>query len=275
LAFRSNYKIIDLSLPIDDSLKETHAATIDRISHAQGVEHLNWVIMSKQPGGEERFKKGERLISPEEVPDGELLSLEIVHSSVHMGTHVDAPFHYGSKSEGEFAKYINDLPLEWCYSDGVVLDFRHKKYPEHIDKQDVIDILKKIKYTLKPLDIVLFNTGADKMVGTPEYVTQYVGVSPAAIEYILDKGIKMIGIDTLGLDRPCPEMFKEFLKTKDKSLLWPSHFLGRKREYAHMERLANLDKIPKPFGFKISCFPVKVRDAGAGWARVVAILGGE
>ena len=264
--------IIDLSLPIDDTLKETHYATIDRISHQKGVEHLNWVIMGKQPGGEDRFKKGERVISSDDVPDGELLSLEIVHSSVHMGTHVDAPFHYGSKSEGKASKYINDLPLEWCYSHGVVLDFTHKKHPDAITKKDVIDELKKINYSLKPLDIVLLNTGADKFVGTPAYVTQYVGVEPQAIEYILDQGIKMIGIDTLGLDRPCPEMFQEFLKTKDKSLLWPSHFLGRKREYAHMERLANLDKIPKPFGFTVACFPVKVRKAGAGWARVVAIL---
>ena len=265
-------QIIDLSLPIDDTLKETHFATIERISHKQGVEHLNWVIMSKQPQGEERFKKGVRVISESDVPDGELLSLEIVNASVHMGTHVDAPFHYGSKCQGEPAKCINDLPLEWCYNDGVVLDFRHKKFPSSISKEDVIQELGRINYKLKHLDIVLLNTGSDKLVGTPEYVTKYIGVEPQAVEYILDQGVKMIGIDTLGLDRPCPLMFEEFLNTKDKSRLWPSHFLGRRREYAHMERLANLDKIPKPFGFKVSCFPVKVRNAGAGWARVVAIL---
>lgn len=267
-----NIKIIDLSLDIDDTLKETHAATIDRISHKEGVEHLNWVIMSKEPGGEAKFKSGERLIAPADVPDEELLSLEIVHSSVHMGTHVDAPYHYGSKSQGKASKYINDLPLDWCYSDGVVLDFKYKKYPEVIGKEDLVKALKKINYELKPLDIVLFNTGADKIVGKAEYVTKYVGVSPVAIEYLLERGIKMIGIDTLGLDRPCPDMFKEFLKTKNKSFLWPSHFLGRKKEFAHMERLANLDKIGKPFGFKICCFPVKIRNAGAGWARVVAII---
>lgn len=41
-------KIIDLSLPIDDTLVETHAATIDRITHAQGVEHFNWEVMSNE-----------------------------------------------------------------------------------------------------------------------------------------------------------------------------------------------------------------------------------
>ncbi|MEW6008396.1 MAG: cyclase family protein [Candidatus Omnitrophota bacterium] len=265
-------QIIDLSLPIDDTLDETHAANIQRISHSQGVEHLNWVLMSKDRVSEAKFKRGERLIAPGDVPDEELLSLEIVNSSVHMGTHVDAPYHYGSKSEGKPSKYINDLPLEWCYCDGVVLDFKYKKYPEIINHKDVVNALNKINYKLKPLDIILFNTGADKFIGKPEYVNKYVGVLPEAIEYLLDFGIKMIGIDTLGLDRPCPDMFTEFLKTKNKSVLWPSHFLGRRREYAHIERLANLDKIPVAFGFKVSCFPVKIRNAGAGWARVVAIL---
>jgi kynurenine formamidase len=265
-------KIIDLSLPIDDTLKETHAAKIDRISHKQGVEHFNWVIMHKIPGGEERFNKGQRLVAPKDVPDEELLGLEIVHASVHMGTHVDSPFHYGSKCEGKPSKKICDLPLEWCFGPGVVLNFTHLKYPAVIEKKDLVTALKKIKYKLKKKDIVLIYTGSDKLVGTDDYVNKYVGMSPEAIEYLLDEGIKMIGIDTIGLDRPCPDMFKDFLKNKDKTKLWPSHFLGRRKEFSHMERLGNLGAIPKPTGFKVACFPIKVRDAGAGWARVVAII---
>ena len=94
-------------------LVETHAATVKRISHAQGVEHFNEIMMDKKPNGRERFAKGERVASADEIPDGELLSLEIVNSSVHMGTHVDAPFHYGSKCAGKPAKMIEDVPLEW------------------------------------------------------------------------------------------------------------------------------------------------------------------
>lgn len=265
-------KIIDLSLPIDDTLKETHAATIDRITHAQGVEHFNWIMMNKKPDGQKRFDEGERVASAEEIPDGELLSLEIVHSSVHMGTHVDAPFHYGSQSQGAPAKQIADVPLEWCYGPGVVLDFTHLSYPQNIAKDDVVSALKKINYELKPMDIVLIYTGADQLLGTPDYVGKYVGMLPDAVEYILDCGIKMIGIDTIGLDRPCFEMFNEFLATKDKSKIWPSHFLGRNREYCHMERMGNLGAIPEPFGFTVSCFPVNVKNAGAGWCRAVALV---
>ena len=265
-------QIIDLSLPIDDTLIETHPATIDRISPKDGVEHFNWVVMSQKPGGQERFDAGERVAAAEEIPDGELLSLETVHSSVHMGTHVDAPYHYGSRCEGKSARMITDLPLEWCYGPGVVLDFTHMKHPQAIRKEDVLKALDKIRYQLKPMDIVLIYTSGDQLVGTPDYVNQYVGMLPDAVEYLLDCGIKMMGIDTIGLDRPCPEMFKEFLTTKDQSKLWPCHFLGRRREYAHMERLGNLGEIPKPFGFIVSCLPVKVRNAGAGWCRAVAMI---
>jgi kynurenine formamidase len=265
-------RFIDLSLPIDDTLVETHAATIDRISHAAGVEHFNEVVMAKQPAGKERFAKGERVAEPGEIPDAEMLSLEIVHASVHMGTHVDAPFHYGSKSAGARAKRIADVPLEWCYGDGVVLDFTSMKYPQNITGPDVITALKKISYSLKPGDIVLIHTGGDAALGTPDYVNKYVGMMPNALTYILDQGIKMLGIDTIGLDRPCFEMFKEFLDAKDKEKIWPCHFLGRKREYCHMERMGNLGAIPRPFGFKVACFPVKVKDAGAGWTRAVAML---
>ena len=265
-------KIIDLSLPIDDTLVETHDAKIDRISHAEGVEHFNWVVMHKKPGGQEAFDRGERVAKKEEIPDGEMLSLEVVHSSVHMGSHVDAPFHYGSMCEGKPAKMIEDVPLEWCYGPGVRLNFTHMKYPQVIERKDVEAALKKINYKLKPMDIVLIWTGGDKLLGTDDYVNKYVGMMPDAVEYLLDQGIKMMGIDTIGLDRPCFNMFKEFLETKDKSKIWPSHFLGRRREFCHMERLGNLSAIPKDFGFTISCLPVKVRNAGAGWSRVVAII---
>ena len=195
--------IIDLSLPIDDTLVETHDAKIDRITHKEGVEHFNWVVMSKQPGGQERFAKGERVATADEIPDGEMLSLEVVHSSVHMGSHVDAPFHYGSQCEGRPARQIMDVPLEWCYGPGVVLDFTHLKFPDAITKDHVVAALKKIDYQLKPMDIVLLYTGGDKLLGTDDYVNKYVGLVPDAVEYLLDCGVKMMGVDTIGLDRPC------------------------------------------------------------------------
>jgi kynurenine formamidase len=166
---------------------------------------------------------------------------------------------------------INELPVEWCFSDGVVLDMTHRKPGEVIVKEDILPALKKINYRIKAMDIVLLRTGADKFFGSRDYLSNYPGVSPQAIAYILDQGVKIIGVDTLGFDRPYKFMMGDYLRTHDPAYLWPAHFFGRKREYAHIERLANLGELPA-CGFKISCLPVKIKDVGAAWSRVVAFL---
>jgi kynurenine formamidase len=50
-----------------------------------------------------------------------------------------------------------------------------------------------------------------------------------------------------------------------------SHYLGRRREYIHAEKLFNLDKIPE-FAFVVSMFPIKIEGASGAWVRAVAII---
>lgn len=265
-------KIIDLSLPIDDTAFEVHKVKIERVSHREGIRKLNKVLMSKTFVGKIKYLLGERVIRKEDLPDEEFLSLEIVHSPLHIGTHLDYSFHYGSKSEGRPSKTAGQIPLEWCYGKGVRLNLSYKQSGEIITDKDLDASLQKINYSLQPLDIVLLYTGSDKLYGSPQYFSDYPGVDVSVIDYLLDRGIKIFGVDTMGLDRPYKFMIKEFLRTKDSRVLWPVHFYGRKREFIHIERLANLDKLPD-LGFQVTCFPVKIRETGAAWARVVAILG--
>ena len=44
-----------------------------------------------------------------------------------------------------------------------------------------------------------------------------------------------------------------------------------KKEYAHIEKLANLDTVP-PFGWKLMAFPIKFFKGTAGFVRAVAIF---
>ena len=37
------------------------------------------------------------------------------------------------------------------------------------------------------------------------------------------------------------------------------HFAGIDIGYCHMEKMANLDKIGQPSGFKVACFPIKIK----------------
>jgi kynurenine formamidase len=264
-------KIIDLSLPIDDTAFEVHDLRIDRTSHKEGVEKLNRVLMSRTPEGKELYEKGERVIKKEQLPDEEFLSLEMVYSSVHSGTHLDYSFHYGSKSEGRDSKTADEIPLESCYSNGVKINLTHKKPEDVITAQDIESALQLINYEIKPADIVLLHTGSDKLFGKPEYFSDYPGLAISAIDYMLDKGVDIFGVDTMGIDRPYKFMMKDFQENNDPKQLWPSHFYGRTREFIHIERLGNLESLPD-YGFKVICFPVRIRKTGAAWARVVAVL---
>ncbi len=266
-------RFVDLSLPIDEKAFEVHRVDIERVSHAAGVEKFNRVIMGKTLAGKLRYLLGRRIVRPQDLPDGEFLSLEIVHAPVHVGTHLDYSFHYGSRTEGRASKTAEEIPLEWCFAPAVKLDLRHKKPAETIGAADLEAALAALSYTLSAGDIVLLWTGADKLYGTPRYFSDYPGVDTGAIDFLLDRGVKIFGTDTMGIDRPYRFMLSEFLKSKDPRTFYPAHFYGRKREFIHIERLANLESVPAA-GFRLACFPVRIRRTGAAWARAVAFLEG-
>ena len=69
-----------------------------------------------------------------------------------------------------------------------------------------------------------------------------------------------------------PRVSYRWVEITKKERFWESHYLGKQKEYCHIERMANLDKIPEPFGFKVAAFPIKIAGAGAGWVRAVAIM---
>lgn len=265
-------RIIDLSLPIDDSVSETHPVQIERWEHRSGGDRLGRLWARSQGiKGLIKHITGRERITRDSFKDGLFLSLEWVTATVHSGTHLDAPYHFGPSSEGKEARKIEDIPLEWCYGDGVVLDCSDKGVGEVICQEDIKKALGKIEYKIKPFDIVLIHTGTDKLWGTKKYFSQFAAMSKEAVAYILSFGVKVIGLDTFSFDRPLPAMVRDFFKTGDSNHLWPVHFYGREQEYCHIERLANLDKIPNPYGFKVACFPIKIKGAGAAWVRAVAI----
>jgi kynurenine formamidase len=132
--------------------------------------------------------------------------------------------------------------------------------------------LEKMRYTIKPFDIILVQTGADKYWGKTEYFDRGCGLVRESTLWLLDQGVKVIGTDAWGLDRPFRAIKEEFQRSGHKEVLWQAHFAGIEKEYCQIEKLANLDALPAPTGFKVACFPVKLKAASAGWCRAVAIL---
>lgn len=178
----------------------------------------------------------------------------------HVGTHVDSLRHLRDNAPGP-----DGIPLEYCYGDGVVLDFTDKPVGYGITAEDLQEALAKIEYTLKPLDIVLIQTGASRYNTEERYLTDHCGMTGESTNWLLDQGIKMVGIDAVTWDRPVKSMFE----TKE---FWPAHQVMIDREYYHLENMANFDSIPKPHGFTVSVLPIKWKGTTAAPVRAIAII---
>lgn len=190
---------------------------------------------------------------------------------VHSTTHLDAPWHYSPLTNGRKSKTIDEIPLEWCYGDGLVIDMCHKVDFDPITVEDLVAFLEEQNVTIKPKMIVLIKTGRDKFNGTEDFHKVGTGMSAEATEWLIDKGIKVMGIDAWGWDLPLPYMIEKAKATNNPELFWEAHLVGRRKEYCHIEQLVNLSALPIQ-GFKIAVFPLKIVGASAAPARVVAIF---
>ena len=210
-------------------------------------------------------------LTRQELPDGEAWAVEDVHLTTHSGTHVDAPWHYHSTSEGMPAPTIDAAPLDLFLHDGVKLDFRHFEDGYVAKAADVVAELKRIGHELQPLDIVLVNTAAGAAYGSANYVAKGCGMGAEATLYLTSCGVRVVGTDAWSWDAPFVYTAKRYAQTRDASIVWEGHKAGRIKGYYQMEKLHGLEQLP-PHGFVVSCFPVKIKGASAGWTRAVAII---
>jgi len=248
-------RLIDLSVATRSTPSEATPVVIELLDHRTGATVLG--------------------LGPDDFPGGMAISNETVTLTTHTGTHMDAPLHYGPISGGTPAKSIDQVPLEWCMGRGVRLDVRHVPPGDGITVDHLIDATAAARCELRHGDIVLLWTGADALWGSADYLTSFPGLTGKGTAFLVEQGIRVIGIDAWGLDRPAATMIGEYQRTGDKEVLWPAHIYGRTNEYLQLEKLANLGALPRATDFTICCFPVSIAGAGAGWTRVVAVVDDE
>jgi len=177
---------------IPDAPHEPWKPSIRYLTHER--EGLDWIKTTFGAKEEDLVHSG-----------GKGAAFEEVTAITHSGTHVDAPWHYGPQSEGKPAKKIDELPIEWFFSDGVVLGLRHKRPGEKISAQDLEEALERIGYVLKPFDIVMITNGRDRDLGSTKYFEQS-GMTRESALWLVEQGIKVIGVDMYGFDRKFEDM---------------------------------------------------------------------
>lgn len=184
--------------------------------------------------------------SPGVEKEGHLI--ESYSSLTHTGTHVDAPAHYVAR-----ATTVDQIDLETLVGIGYCIR------PD-LDGTDITyNSLEKIWEKKYEKNILLLHTGWDKKRGfTKEFQNDFPGLSYDAIDFFKQHPVKMIGLDTLGI-----EPFNHTDFRVHKELL----SLG----IPFIEDMAGLDKLEEGKDYFIAALPLKIGGGSGSMARVIAM----
>jgi kynurenine formamidase len=259
-----NRRFIDLSIYLENEVLSDPPPLAPKISYRDHRETLP-EFLALLPGA-----------TAQDFPEHEAAAVEWVHLTTHSGTHLDAPWHFHSTMDASLgppkpSMTIDQVPLDWCFADGVKLDFRHLPDGHVVSAAEVRDELQRIGHSLQPRDIVLVNTRAGARYGSADYVDTGCGMGYEATMYLLERGVRVTGTDAWSWDAPFVHTARRLAQGEQGVGVWDGHKAGRDIGYCHLEKLHNLEVLPA-HGFTVCCFPHKIRRASAGWTRAVAIL---
>ena len=173
-------------------------------------------------------------VSSIEAGDGYNLSRLVFGS--HSGTHVDAPLHFIGEGGA-----VDRLPLAALIGPALVIDAR--KVAQEID-------VELIELELPPgCERVIFSTRNSELWDEPGFRSDFVGISPDAAALLVERGVRLGGIDYLSVG--APETHRELL-THDVVLL------------------EGLDLRGVAAGrYRLACLPLRIVGADGAPARAV------
>ncbi len=191
---------------------------------------------------------------------GRSLTYQLVMNE-HNGTHVDAPAHFISDANPQAHVTIEQVPLTRLMGRGVRLDCRECKEGDYVTDTSIAQ-WEEEHGALKTGDIVLFNFGWSAhwglRPGDKRYVLDWPGVSMGAAEYLIEKSVDALGVDTLSPDPPAA-------LTKN-----PIHPVVLEKQILIVENLTNLEQLPDFFLFL--AMPLKIRGGSGSPIRAVALV---
>lgn len=169
----------------------------------------------------------------------------------HIGTHIEVPYHLFPDGYD-----LSEMPLDTFYGEAVLLDFSEIQKRIEITKEQVIAAADKAG-GIQPGDIVLCNLGYSHLYGQEGY-SQSPYFSTAAIEWLAEAGIKMMGVDAGGVEIPASNEHV-------------NHAALFKKGIALIENVANLNQLPCS-RFYLAAFPYPIKGVEAFPLRVVAFI---
>jgi arylformamidase len=187
---------------------------------------------------------GVKLERVEKIEDGSNANVSRVDMGVHTGTHVDAPFHF--LQDGTTVDKLN-LSL-----------LTGRAYVLHLPDVEVITaaVLEEAQIPPRTRRVLFKTRNSDLWVnGEPGFQTDFVGVSEDGAEYLVRRGVKLVGVDYLSV-----APFKNSRPTHEKLL---------EAGVVIVEGL-NLSEVSQG-RYTIYCLPLKLANSDGAPARVILI----
>ncbi len=127
------------------------------------------------------------------------VNAQYIQTSNHMGTHLDAPRHFVTGG-----MTIDQIPLEWLYGDGVIVDLT--------DEMDELAVytpkMIETRVEVRKGDILFLHTGWHRYAqfgdepDEEKYIHRHPGAHPGLVQWLLDKEIHIWGVDEISTDHP-------------------------------------------------------------------------
>jgi arylformamidase len=160
----------------------------------------------------------------------------------HFGTHLDAPFHFINHG-----RRLHEMDLDALIGPARLFDLSRNE--GHISRTDLEAL------DLDGVERVLFRTRCGRWLDDDYFHEDFVAVAPEAAEYLVERGVRLVGIDYLSIE---PFGLKEH-RTHEA-------LLGS--EVVIVEGL-DLDGLA-PGDVEFICLPLKIRDGDGSPCRAVA-----
>ena len=160
----------------------------------------------------------------------------------HTGTHIDAPYHFV-----EGGRRLEEIPLDELVGPATVIQITGVPSITR-------DHLKSLHWA--GVQRVLFKTDNSEHWKDGSFYEKFVYLEPEAAEFLVQKGIRLVGIDYLSID-------------PYKSVQHPTHFVLLPRNVIIIEGL-NLSQVA-PGQYQLVALPLNLQSGDGAPARVILI----
>ncbi|WP_422090887.1 cyclase family protein [Tenacibaculum ovolyticum] len=174
----------------------------------------------------------------------------------HTGTHVDALNHMSAEYKD---LSIDTMPLSMFYTEGICLDFSHKKLQELITSKEVQTTLSKSDLTIKKGDTVLLYTDHYRKHFNTNNWGKGPGITAECARWLGEQKIAAFGVETMSPGVP---------KVSNKEV----HHICGELKFTHYENMINLHKLIGRNRFRFIGLPLKIRGGTGSPVRAVAIF---